>query len=71
MGCWAGPDSDRDLIAAVEALAKHKPFFTALATEVILGSFNSGGTVKEVPELVSNRLTSREREIESILSTLE
>jgi len=62
-------DSDRDLIAAVEALAKHKPFFTAQATEVILGSFNSGGTVKkEVPELVSNRLTSREREIVQLLA---
>src|ERR1700674_4142333 len=56
-------DSDRDLIIAVETLAKHKPFFTPHATEVILGSFNTGGPVKGVPELVSQRLTSREREI--------
>ena len=61
-------DSDRDLITAVEALAKHKPFFTSQATEVILGSFNAGGSVKEVPELVSNRLTSREREIVQLLA---
>jgi DNA-binding NarL/FixJ family response regulator len=61
-------DSDRDLITAVEALARHKPFFTSQATEVILGSFNAGGTVKEVPELVSNRLTSREREIVQLLA---
>src|ERR1700681_955935 len=36
-------DSDRDLVIAVETLAKHQPFFTPLATEVILGNFNSGG----------------------------
>src|SRR6202051_3707816 len=61
-------DSDRDLISAVDALSRHKPFFTSQATEVILGSFNAGGTVKEVPELVSNRLTSREREIVQLLA---
>ena len=61
-------DSDRDLLIAVETLAKHKPFFTPHATEVILGSFNTGGPVKEVPELVSDRLTSREREIVQLLA---
>jgi len=61
-------DSDRDLIIAVETLAVHKPFFTPHATEVILGSFNTGGPVKEVPELVSQRLTSREREIVQLLA---
>ena len=61
-------DSDRDLIIAVETLAKHKPYFTPHATEVILGNFNSGGPVKEVPELVSERLTSREREIVQLLA---
>src|ERR1700722_16359822 len=61
-------DSDRDLIIAVETLAKHKPFFTPHATEVILGSFNSGGPVTEVPELIRERLTSREREIVQLLA---
>ncbi|HEY2646133.1 MAG TPA: response regulator transcription factor [Candidatus Acidoferrales bacterium] len=61
-------DSDRDLIIAVETLSRHKPFFTPHATEVILGSFNTGGPVKEVPELVSQRLTSREREIVQLLA---
>ena len=56
-------DSDRDLVMAVEALARHKPFFTAHATEMILNKFKTGGPVKEVPELVNNRVTSREREI--------
>ncbi len=45
-------DSDRDLIIAVETLARHKPFFTPHATEVILGSFNSENPVTEVPELI-------------------
>jgi DNA-binding NarL/FixJ family response regulator len=61
-------DSDRDLIIAVETLARHKPFFTPHATEVILGSFNPGGPIKEIPELIRERLTSREREIVQLLA---
>ena len=61
-------DSDRDLIIAVETLAKHKPFFTTHATEVILGSFDVSGRANEVPELVSERLTSREREVIQLLA---
>jgi DNA-binding NarL/FixJ family response regulator len=62
-------DSDRDLIVAVETLAKHKPFFTPRATEVILSNFNqTGGTRVEVPETVQDRLTSREREIVQLLA---
>ena len=62
-------DSDRDLIVAVETLAKHKPFFTPRATEVILSNFNNtGGTRVEVPETVQDRLTSREREIVQLLA---
>ena len=56
-------DSDKDLVIAVETLAQHKPYFTFHATEVILGRLNAGGRGGEVPELVSDRLTSREREI--------
>ena len=61
-------DSDRDLIIAVETLANHKPFFTPYVTEVILGNLNSGGPVKETPELIRERLTSREREIVQMLA---
>jgi|SRR5579872_3711061 len=61
-------DSDRDLIIAVETLAKHKPFFTPHATEVILGNFNPAGPAVPLPELVSDRLTSREREIVQLLA---
>jgi DNA-binding NarL/FixJ family response regulator len=61
-------DSDRDLMIAVETLAKHKPFFTPHATEVILNNFNTGGPAIPVPELISKRLTSREREIVQLLA---
>ncbi|MGH9679508.1 MAG: response regulator [Candidatus Acidiferrales bacterium] len=61
-------DSDRDLIIAVETLAKHKPFFTPHATEVILGGFQASGPAKKMPESVGERLTSREREIVQLLA---
>jgi DNA-binding NarL/FixJ family response regulator len=61
-------DSDRDLIIAVETLAKHKPFFTPRATEVILSDFNTGGLRTELPESLPNRLTSRETEIVQLLA---
>jgi DNA-binding NarL/FixJ family response regulator len=61
-------DSDRDLIIAVETLGNHQPFFTPRVTEVILGCFNSGEPVKEVPDLIRERLTAREREIVQLLA---
>lgn len=60
-------DSDRELVTAVETLARHKPFFTSRATEVILSKFNPAKPA-EIPELVGDRLTSREREIVQLLA---
>jgi DNA-binding NarL/FixJ family response regulator len=61
-------DSDRDLVIAIEALANHKPFFTPRATELILNNFNSKGGTTEIPDVIGDRLTSREREIVQLLS---
>jgi len=61
-------DSDCDLVIAVEALANHKRFFTPRATELILSNFNSKDGSSEVPEVIGERLTSREREIVQLLS---
>ena len=63
-------DSDRSLVAAVEALAIHKPFFTSCATEIMLESIRTRGTtpVAEVSQTVRDRLTPREREIVQLLS---
>jgi DNA-binding NarL/FixJ family response regulator len=56
-------DSDRDLVTAVEHLAKHKPYFNQQAVEVIFGFFDSACSVGKMPEKVRDRLTLREREI--------
>jgi len=62
-------DSDRDLIAAVEALANHNPFFTSQATEVMLATFNEENSRSgEAAEPTRYRLTSREREIVQLLA---
>ena len=61
-------DSARDLTIAIETLATHKPFFTPEATELILRGFNPGGSVTEVPELIRDQLTAREREIVQLLA---
>jgi DNA-binding NarL/FixJ family response regulator len=61
-------DSDRSLVAAVEALAVHKPFFTSCATEIMLESIRAKGSVSEVAQSVRDRLTPREREIVQLLS---
>jgi DNA-binding NarL/FixJ family response regulator len=61
-------DSDRDLVIAVEALSNHKPFFTPRATELILSNFNNKGSLGDVPDIIGERLTSREREIVQLLS---
>jgi DNA-binding NarL/FixJ family response regulator len=62
-------DSDRSLVAAVEALAVHKPFFTSCATEIMLESIRTKGSVPaDVSQSVRERLTPREREIVQLLS---
>jgi DNA-binding NarL/FixJ family response regulator len=55
-------DSESDLIAAVEALSNHRPFFTSRAADVSLGRVRGDG-VGGIQELSRNRLTPREREI--------
>ena len=63
-------DSDRDLVLAVEALSRHKPFFTSQATELILRNSATPGRqqVTEIPESLRGSLTPREREIVQLLS---
>ena len=68
LGCILKSDSDHDLVVAIEALARHKPFFTSQASELIQNGLNTGNRVTEIPELLGNRLTSREREILQLLA---
>jgi DNA-binding NarL/FixJ family response regulator len=56
-------DSDRDLLAAIDALARHKQFFTSKATEVVQSETSSSGADRKSPQSFRDRVTSREREI--------
>ena len=55
-------DANRFLLAAVEALAGHKPFFTAKVSEALLDSF-----IKKVDH-VQSPLTSRERGVVQLIA---
>ncbi len=56
-------DSDRDLVAAVEALSNHRPFFAICATELMLKTKWSNGQSSGSPEIWEEPLTGREREL--------
>src|ERR1700722_1383460 len=61
-------DSGRDLAIAIEALANHKPFLTPAATQIVLRGISPDGSVADGPELISDQLTPREREIIQLLA---
>lgn len=55
-------DADENLIAAVDSLRQHRPFLTAVVTEVVLDDYvRRGDTAKDNLSPVS--MTAREREI--------
>lgn len=59
-------DSDRDLVHALEALSRHKPFFTSRVTEILLA--NRGSRETDPADSIRNRLTMREREVLQLLA---
>ena len=61
-------DADRDLVAAVEAVARGRSFFTPGATEMVLTEFRKRDEKPEIPRTFRGRLTSREREIVQLLA---
>jgi DNA-binding NarL/FixJ family response regulator len=61
-------DADRDLVAAVEALANHRPFFTARAADMLLDGFRRPKSALDPGTVIRNRLTAREREIVQLLA---
>jgi DNA-binding NarL/FixJ family response regulator len=67
-GYMVKTDSDKDLITAIETLAKHKPYFTSCATELILTHSQRAGANVTSPMELADRLTSREREIVQLVS---
>jgi len=61
-------DTTRLLVAAVEAIAQHKPFFTGTASEVVLGGYFRPGQPPRKESRDLPRLTAREREIVQLLT---
>lgn len=59
-------DATQNLVAAVEALSRHEPFFTSSVSEIVLGGFLSGrGPIRAGGP---RELTPREREIVQLLA---
>ena len=61
-------DAAQDLVAAVERLRQHKPFFTSRVSEMMLESYVKGGKGHKGEEVRRGRLTAREREIVQLLA---
>jgi DNA-binding NarL/FixJ family response regulator len=62
-------DAGRDLLAALDALRRHKPYFTTKVSEMVLTGYLRGGPRTEEPEDAPRlRLTPREREIVQLLA---
>lgn len=59
-------DADRELVAAVEALEKHKPYFTTSVSQLVLESYLRPGSRTRRRQPTS--LTPREREIVQLLA---
>jgi DNA-binding NarL/FixJ family response regulator len=60
-------DASRQLVPAVESLARHQTFFSGRVSEVVLGGFLNPEPLKTSSTAVE-RLTSREREIVQLLA---
>jgi len=59
-------DASRHLVAAVESLARHEPFFTSKVSEIVLEGFLSGSTPGK--PMGPKDLTPREREVVQLLA---
>jgi DNA-binding NarL/FixJ family response regulator len=60
-------DAGRDLINAVESVARHKPFLTSRIAEMALDTFLQAAPKGGVP-LAAGELTDREREVVQLLA---
>jgi DNA-binding NarL/FixJ family response regulator len=61
-------DASTDLLTAVEALARHRSFFTSGAGQVLMDRFRNGDSATTTPPLLREALTTREREILQLLA---
>jgi DNA-binding NarL/FixJ family response regulator len=61
-------DADRDLVEAVEAVARKRHFFTTRLSELVLGGYLSGDTAKVKVKSKVSQLTERECEVVRLLA---
>lgn len=61
-------DADRDLLEAVEAVAKKRHFFTTRLSELVLGGYLAGTAAKEKEKNKVAQLTERECEVMRLLA---
>jgi len=61
-------DATKDLVAAVEALGEHRPYFTGQVAQQLLNSFLTANRSRDDQGADSRRLTPREREIIQLLA---
>ena len=61
-------DAGRELVAAVQAVSHHKPFFTARVSQMVSDSQLKSGLASVEAEDIGSRLTAREREIVQLLA---
>jgi DNA-binding NarL/FixJ family response regulator len=59
-------DAGRDLMTAVEHVSRHKPFFAASVTDIVLQGYLKGPAT--APPATRGRLTPRQREIVQLLA---
>ena len=61
-------DDGQDLVAAVESLRRHRPFFTTRVTKMVLENYLRTGTHSQEVDPGRSSLTPREREVAQLLA---
>jgi DNA-binding NarL/FixJ family response regulator len=61
-------DAGRELITAIEALQRHRTYFTSKVAELVLNGYLTGRHPAPAPEVSQDRLTRREREVVQLLA---
>ena len=61
-------DAGRDLITAIDALSRRKPFFTSKVAQMVLEGYLEGTAPGATEEAPRSRLSAREREVVQLLA---
>ncbi|HEV2494430.1 MAG TPA: response regulator transcription factor [Terriglobia bacterium] len=61
-------DAGRELVAALEALGQHKPYFTPRVAQMVLDGFLTQAQPFDSGRVARNRLSPREREVVQLLA---